>query len=173
MLEFNIINRMKTVSFTRQIKLALLSWLLIIAFDFLLHGGLLAGFYNWSSSFLLSPSEAFRLIPLGYLSFLLLIILLLWLMVRLKIHKWRDGFVFGLKLGLLAWGAFMLGLISISTAELSLLVGWYLGQSLEFGIAGAVIGCGLAAKSLKPLFVKVLVSIIILLIITIALQNIT
>lgn len=156
----------------RLVLIGLLSWLSMLGVDFFLHGGLLAKLYLQPSPFLLPPLEAFRLIPLGYLSFLLLNVLLLWLMLRLGLSSWRQGFSFGLQLGVLIWGAVVLGLRSISTAELSLLVGWFAGQSVEMGIAGAVAGSGLAGKHLGTIFARVVTLTLFLVVVTIAMQNI-
>ncbi len=153
------------------IAIGLLSWLSMLAVDFFLHGGLLASLYVKQSPFLLSPLDAFRRIPLGYLSFLLLAGLLLWLMVKLGIRGWRQGLVFGLQLGALVWGALALGLLSISTAELSLLLGWFLGQTVEMGLAGAVTGSGLEGQRLRVLFVRVLALVVLLVVVTIVLQS--
>lgn len=151
--------------------IGLLSWLAMVGIDFFLHAGLWARFYIKPSPFLLSPEEAFRLIPLGYLSFVLLEILLLWLMLRLKIVGWYKGFVFGLTLGGLIWGSLILGLLSISTAEKSLLFGWFFGQTFELGIGGAVVGKGLEGGSLKKILLIVIIGIIILVALTIMLQT--
>ena len=153
------------------VTIGLLSWLSMLAVDFFLHGGLLASLYAKSSPFLLPPLDAFLRIPLGYLSFLLLAGLLLWLMVRLGIRGWRQGLIFGLQLGALVWGALALGLLSISTAELSLLLGWFLGQTVEMGLAGAVAGSGLKRQRLRVLFVRVLALFVLLVVVTIVLQN--
>ena len=154
------------------VLIGLLSWLAMIGIDFFLHAGLLARFYVKPSPFLLPPEEAFRLIPLGYLSFGFLEILIFWLMFRLKIIGSNRGFVFGIALGCLLWGSFALGLLSISTAEPSLLLSWFLGQTFELGIGGAVVGKGLTGVSLKKLFIYVFVGIVILIILTIVLQTI-
>ena len=143
----------------------------MLGFDFLLHAGLLAKLYLQPSPFLLTPAKAFRLIPLGYLSFLILAILQLWLMVRLKISGWHKGLIFSLKLGGLIWGAFVLGLLSISTADIELLGGWFFGQMAEFGIAGAVIGSGLAGKNLSHLLSIVIGFVLFSIILTITLQT--
>jgi hypothetical protein len=135
----------------RLLFIALLSWLSMLGFDFLLHAGLLASLYLRASPFLLPPLRAFQLIPVGYLSLLLLVILLIWLMERQNIRGWRHGFGFGLKVGALSSGAFVLGLWSISSAEPDLLAGWFVGQTIELAIAGAVIGGGLAGERLKRL----------------------
>jgi hypothetical protein len=140
-----------TPSTRRILGVGIISWLTMLGVDFLLHGGLLANIYAQESPFLLSQLEAFRKIPIGYLSFLLITALLLWLMLRIGVVGWRRGRVFGLKLGLLAWGAVLLGLISISTAPINLMIGWWIGQSIEPGIAGAVAGYGLEVERLRIL----------------------
>ncbi len=151
--------------------LTLIAWLSMLGFDFLLHAGLLAGLYLQPGPFLLPPLSAFALIPVGYLSFLLLAILLVWLMIRLKRTGWRQGALFGLELGGLTWGAFVLGLLSVSTASFSLLVGWLIGQTLEMTLAGAVIGSGLAGTRLRRLFGVVTVFVLLSVITTIILQS--
>jgi len=153
------------------IFLTLIAWLSMLGFDFLLHAGLLAGLYLQPSPFLLPPLTAFKLIPLGYLSFLPLTVLLVWLMIRLQLSGWRQGFFFGLKLGGLTWGAFVLGLLSISTASYSLLFGWFIGQTVELAIAGAVIGSGLAGMRLRRLFGMVTVFVLLSVITVLILQS--
>jgi hypothetical protein len=150
--------------------LTFIAWLSILGFDFLLHAGLLAGLYLQPSPFLLPPLTAFTLIPVGYLSFLLLSILLVWLMIRLNLAGWRQGALFGLELGGLTWGAFVLGLASVSTASFSLLIGWFIGQTLELALAGAVVGSGLAGVRLWRLFGVVMVFVLLSVITTIILQ---
>ena len=151
--------------------LTFIAWLSMLGFDFLLHAGLLAELYLQPSPFLLPPLTAFTLIPVGYLSFLLLAVLLVWLMIRLKLAGWRQGARFGLELGGLTWGAFVLGLLSVSTASFSLLIGWFIGQTLELAIAGAVIGSGLAGMRLRRLFGAVIVFVLLSVITTIILQS--
>jgi hypothetical protein len=120
----------------------------MLGVDFFLHGGLLAKLYAQPSPFLLPPSDAFKRIPLGYLAALLWAALLLWLMVRLGLSGWRQGLSFSRRLGALMGTSGMLGLLSISTAELSLGVAWLLSQILQMGLAGAMTGSGLAG--LRP-----------------------
>jgi hypothetical protein len=131
------------------VALIVLAWLSMLGVDFFVHAALLAGLYSQASPFLLPPTSAFTLIPVGYLSLLLLAILLTWLMTRLRTACWRAGALFGLKLGGLMWGAFVLGLLSISTAGVPLLVGWLVGQTVELGIAGAVVGSGLGGRRVR------------------------
>ncbi len=152
------------------ILLTLLGWLSMIGFDFFLHAGLLARLYLTPSPFLLPATSAFRLIPVGYLSFLVLALILVWLMTRLQIRRAWPGAVFGLQLGGAMWGALVLGLFSISTAEPLLLLGWFVGQTVELAIGGAVIGSGLAGTSLLRLGSMVLAGLIVWILLAIGLQ---
>lgn len=165
-------NREIAVSLKRVTLLVLLCWLSMIGFDFLLHGGILATFYVQPSPFLLPLEQAFRLIPLGYFSFLLLAILLVWLMLRLDVRGWWDGLIFGVKLGALVWGAMVLGLMSVSTASMGLLVGWFFGQTVELGIAGVFAGSGLSGARLSRLFMAVVGLLLLWALITVVLQSI-
>jgi hypothetical protein len=167
-----IANQMALPTSARRIALTVvLGWLAMLGFDFFLHGGLLAGLYVQPDPFVLPPAYAFPLIPVGYLSYLLLSGTLVWLMVGLSIAGEREGALFGLKLGALVWGALVLGLASISTASLALLGGWFAGQTAELTLAGYFVGGAVAGGSLKRLFRNVIVLIVVLAIATIALQS--
>ena len=152
-------------------KVVLPAWLAMVGFDFFLHGGLLARFYVEESPFLLSPEEAFRLIPLGYFAFLLIAILLVWLLVRLGIAGWRDGLVFGLKAGALIWGASTLGLLSVTTADPALMLGWFVGQTVEAGVGGLVAGAALATERRGRIFAYVVAFVLAAFILTVVMQN--
>jgi len=67
------------------------AWVLSLGFDLFLHAGLLAKLYVEASPFLLQPQEAFRRIPLGYLTFLVLTFSLYWLFHRLEIRGVASG----------------------------------------------------------------------------------
>ena len=153
-----------------QCGLALISWVSMVGFDFFLHGGLLARLYTRQSSFLLPAEPAFKRIPLGYLSFLLLAVVLVWIMSRLNIAGCRNGFVFSIKFGALLWGSFALGIYSISTAEFDLLAAWFAGQTIELGIAGIVIGAGISGKRLRALLLWVALFVVLMIIVTVILQ---
>ena len=163
--------KMAVLPTSRIIGLGAMGWITMLGIDFFLHASLLAKLYAQPSPFLLPPEDAFRLIPIGYLSFLLLDVLILWLMIKLEIAGWQHGLSFGLKLGGLIWGAMALGLLSISTASLSLMLGWFAGQSVELGVAGAVIGSGLSGTPLRKILVRMIVLILVLVVATIIMQN--
>ena len=157
--------------FWRLVGIAFLAWISVIGFDFLLHASILAPLYAETHPFLLAPERAFALIPVGYLSFLIFVVMIVWLMIKLNIINWKEGLFFGLKLGALIWGALTLGLISITSAPLNLMVGWFLGQTVETGIAGLVIGAGLGAEKLKNLLIWVVLFVLGAFVLGVILQN--
>jgi hypothetical protein len=165
-------NLEQVFSLGTYVKLTFLAWLSMIGSDFFLHAGVLAHLYLEPSPFLVPPERAFALIPVGYLSFLGLAILLTWLMARLGIQGWCQGGIFGLQLGAFALGSFNLGLLSISTARPALLAGWFFGQTVELGIAGMVVGSGFAVPRLGRVFVKVLAFVMGAFALTVLLQNV-
>ena len=161
---------MERESFGNRLFTLICAWFVTIGFDFFLHGGLLARIYTQESPFLLSAENAFLRIPLGYLSFLILCALLMWLIYLADIRGRKNGFIFGLKFGAVAWGAFALGLYSISTAGIPLLVGWWLGQSIELALAGFVIGIRQEGMTKLKLAVWVVGFVLMMAVLTIALQ---
>ena len=155
----------------RLIAIGSLALVAVVGFDLLLHAGALSRLYSQQTPFLLPAESAFRRIPLGYASFALLVVLLEWLIVRLGREGLRQGAVFGLQLGGLLWFSLALGLASISTARPSLLVGWAVGQTIELGVAGAVVGKGLVSVSLRGLTWRVLAFFVACAIAGVVLQN--
>ena len=157
----------------RHIALIALAWLIMIGFDFLIHAGILAPLYREPHPFLLPMEDALKLIPLGYASFLLLAVLLGWLMERQRVESARSGFLFAVKIGILAWGAFCLGLLSISSAPAGLLLGWFAGQAIEMGLGGLIIGAGRGRERIGALTGLVVLTVLLMLVLGIVLQNIT
>ena len=51
-------------SVSRRLRLAIVTWLAILGLDFLLNGAVFARMYQGGGPFMLSPTEAFRRIPL-------------------------------------------------------------------------------------------------------------
>jgi hypothetical protein len=163
-----------TTRYARQhlVRLTGLCTLTMLACDFFLHAGILASFYRQPSPFFLPAELAFQRIPFGYAAVLLLASFLLWLLVRLRLHDARRAAVFGIQAGMFVGGAMMLGLWSISSANGWLLVGWWVGQTLELGLAGYVAGSGLGTARLGALSVKVLAVVGVLVTLTIILQTV-
>ena len=157
---------------TRMLLAVAAAWLLSIGVDFLLHGGVLASHYAKPSPFLLELQEAFRRIPLGYLAFLILTLGLYWLFRQLNVRGIGAGFKLGAAAGFVVWGALVFGLYSISTIELPLALGWWLGQSLELGLAGVVLGAEAGGTPLRRIWTIVVLAVIACIALTIILQSI-
>lgn len=147
------------------------AWVLSLGFDVLLHGGLLARLYLNPSPFLLGPEDAFRRIPLGYLAFLVLISALSWYLWRLEVRGAVAGFRHGMAAGAIVWGALALGLYSISTATVPILAGWWIGQTIELGLAGAVLGAAANGVPLKRIWARVAIAVVVCAVGTIVLQS--
>jgi hypothetical protein len=156
----------------RYIQLTLLGWIAMIGVDFFLHGGLLAVVYAQGSPFLLLPMESFRRIPLGYLALLVSAGFLVWIMNRAAVKGWRTGLIAGACIGVVMGVSLTLGLYSISTASPQLLAAWFAGQVLEMGIAGVVIGQGLAIDTFRGLTFAVIFGFVFLFVATIVLQSV-
>ena len=156
----------------RYVQLSLLVWVAMIGVDFFLHGGIFAAIYLQDSPFLLPLMEAFRRIPLGYLALLATAGLLVWIIDRASVRGWRKGLVVGLALGAVMGFSSILGLFSISTASPQLLAASFVAQVVEMSAAGAIIGQGLLAHSLRRLTLTVVIGFVLLLVGTIVLQNI-
>ncbi len=155
----------------RGFKLVLLAWIAMLGFDFFLHGGLLAGLYLGRSAFLLPPAESFRRIPIGYLSFFVAAVFLVWIVAKIEARGWRSGLVAGAAIGGAMWISLALGLFSISTASPQLLLAWAAGQTVEMAYAGALAGQGLVASDLRRLSLVVILATAGFLIVTIVIQS--
>ena len=155
----------------RLIWIGFLSWLAVLGIDFFFHAGLLADLYTESVPSMLAPEDAFKLIPLGYLSILIQVVLLLWLIVRLDIQTGRDGAIFGGKLGFLLGSSMLIGMLSIYVIPWRLLLGSGFAQIMEMAVAGAVIGSGVGAENTRTILFRVVAFVIFLLFLTIAMQN--
>ncbi len=125
----------------RTIAAIALAWLVTIAIDFVIFGGVFAGVLEGADSpAVLAPEQLFARIPAGYASFLLEVVLLHWL---LKASR-RQGITGGLRTaalaGLVFASAVALGLWSFLTVPLTVLGLWWLTLLLQFTAAGAVLG---------------------------------
>ena len=148
------------VSVRRFILRVVASWIVMMALDLLLNAGLFAKLWLEPSSFLLGPRELFQRLPLGYFAFLLQALAYVWLANRIGVRTWRQGTLFGLKLGAILNTAAVLLLRSGTTASWTmLLVGWLIGGTLL-----TIGACSMAGFSSERSEKKALVSAFLLLI---------
>jgi hypothetical protein len=155
----------------RALAVVLLAWLAMLGVDFFVHAGLLARFYVVPQPGVLPPAEAARLIPLGYLSFLVWAAVVGLLVVRFRASGARRGFLLGLGSGLLVQGATALGSASITTVPPLLLAAWAAAQAIQLAAGGVVCGSALAGARLGRLALQVLAFVVALFVITVVLQN--
>jgi hypothetical protein len=156
----------------KLLQLTLLGWISMIGIDFLLHGGLLASIYIQKSPFILAPIESFRRIPLGFLALLISSGLLVWILRQRQEKGWQKGLRVGAIIGALVGASLALGLYSISTASIQIMAAWFAGQVLEMGVAGAVIGQGLAKEKMRGLTLAVVIGVILIFIVVIIMQSV-
>ena len=160
-----------TLVYAKPIPTVLIAWFLSLGVDLFLHGGLFAQLYLSAGPFILPADLAFRRIPLGYLALLILTAALFWFCRRLEVRGIRAGWIHGIGLGVVLWGALVLGLYSISTASVPLLVAWWVGQTLELGVAGGVIGGIAAGITFRRMLFGVTLIVVVLFVLTVALQS--
>ncbi len=99
----------------RLILSTFIAWLFFLMIDFIAHAALLKNYWEEGYSALKSQSELFRLIPSGYVSFLLLTLLVGWFYSILYKEKGsaRNGLFFGSVFGALFAMATFFGWYSI------------------------------------------------------------
>ena len=121
------------------LKAIILAWILSIAIDFFLNGGLFASYFGSGDPFIVSPSEAFVRIPLGYISLLLLILILAYLIEKAPVSTINGGLKLSLAYAVAVASSSVLGLWSITLAPATFLLIWFVDQILELSVAGAVL----------------------------------
>ncbi len=153
-----------------KIGLIVISWVAFVALDFFFHAGLFSKIFTRNNPALLGARELFYRIPFGYLSFLIFIVIIYWLLSKLKIQTWKEGFWFGIKLGSLLSLTSILGLYSILTLDFDMLVVWGLVQAIELGMIGGMIGAANSGVSLGRLAIVVVALFVVSVVLTITLQ---
>ncbi len=125
----------------RTVAAIALAWLVTIAIDVVIFGGLFAGVLEGADHpAVLAPEQLFARIPAGYASFLLEVVLLRWLLAASRRPGVIGGLVTGAVAGLVFSSAVVLGLWSFSTVPVTALALWWLTLLLQFTAAGAVLG---------------------------------
>jgi len=162
------------ISKKRFILSTLLAWLVFLMLDFLAHAGLFTSLWAEDLPALKSKGTLFRLIPLGYLSFLILTFLIGWIYVRLFNTRGsvRKGLGFGMTFGLLFSLSIFLGWYSFINLPILFLLMASLVYFTEISSVGFVYGFLLHPVSVKKRIWGLLAIIFMGLVLGIALQNI-
>jgi small-conductance mechanosensitive channel len=153
------------------VGITLLGWLVTVGLDLFQNAGVFASFWREPGPAFLPPEKLFQRIPLSYVGFLISAGMFTWLMSRLKVFGWKQGVLFGLKLGGWLSIGWVLGSACVFPIKHSLLLVWFFGGLVQYISAAAVIGSGLSSDRLGRLSVRVIGLVVVLTVATIVMQN--
>ncbi|HEV2226316.1 MAG TPA: hypothetical protein VGR56_05865 [Nitrososphaerales archaeon] len=121
------------------LKAVILAWISSTAIDFFLNGGVFTSYFRSGDSFIVSPSDAFVRIPLGYISLLLLVLVLAYFIDKGSVSTINGGMKMSLIYALVVASSSVLGLWSITVVPAAFLLIWFVDQVLELTVAGTVL----------------------------------
>jgi len=151
-----------------------MAWMLFIGVDFLFHASIFASLWKEDIAIFKSTKELTILIPIGYLSFLFLSVLIGYLFFRIFKTKpaIKEVLKFGLIFGLLFSLSNLLGLFSYVVIPLKQLLLFNLVSFIEIIIVALSLYFTSFAVNLKRVIWYTILCFILLLIIGIVIQNI-
>ena len=117
----------------RFITAAFLAWIIFIAIDFIFHGSILNSLWGQQVESIKPLQDLTRIIPAGYISFLLLVILSTYVFTRIFPSRptMRKMFTFAVIFGLLFALSYLLGLYSFVNIPLKHLIAFSLVYLIE------------------------------------------
>jgi hypothetical protein len=151
-----------------------MAWLAFIGVDFLFHASIFESIWKEDIAIFKSTTNLTILIPIGYLSFLLLSVLIGYLFFRIfKIKPAiKEVFKFGLIFGLLFSLSNILGLFSYIDIPLKPLLLFNLASFIEIIVITLSLYFTMFAVNLKRVILYTILGFILLLISGIVIQNI-
>jgi hypothetical protein len=157
----------------RYVTSVILAWLIIIGIDFLFHASIFASLWKENIVIFKAPKELTVLIPLGYLSFLLLSILVGYLFIRIFEVKPEtiEVLIFGLIVGALFSLSNFLGLFSFVKIPLKQLIIINLINFIEIITLTFVFHLIVFAKKPKKVIWIMILCFILLIISGLVIQN--
>jgi hypothetical protein len=158
----------------RKIAAIVLAWMLFIGVDFLFHASLLESLWKEDLSALKSLEDLLLLIPAGYLSFLLLTILIYFVYVRVfKIKpQLKESLHFGIIFGLLFSLSNFLGLYSYINLPVKQLIVFNLVYFIEIVVVVLSLHYILYSEKRRKVIWLSILYFFLLLIIGIVIQNV-
>lgn len=159
----------------RFYKTVLVSWLIFVGLDFLFHAGIIKNLWHEPVAAFLPDKELFNRIPLGYLSFLLLTILIGLAFIRIYREKPSTQALFKLAglAGLLFASSNFLALYSFINAPLKHLLIFNVVYWLEMVIVFFLISEGLYTLSFRKYASKYVTLFLLLITLGVLIQNIS
>ena len=154
--------------------IAILAWIVFIGLDFLFHASLLKSLWQEKVDAFKSAEDLFILIPSGYLSFLLLTLLVGYAFTKIYPTKpsGRQTARFALIFGLLYAVGNALGLYSYVNIPLKHLVVYHLVYFIEIAAVVFVFYKAYYKKSLRKAIWYALLAFFVLVVVGVILQNI-
>lgn len=136
----------------RAIESVLLAWLVFVGIDFLFHGSILRSVWDDTIPAILEPLVLFQRIPIGYASFLVLVILVFYLLTQIhgRFPKPASGLVFGLIFGALFSINHFLALYSFVAIPAKSLIFFSLVYFVELSVVSWLIAVLIARSDLPP-----------------------
>ena len=158
----------------RKIVAVIMAWILFIGVDFLFHASLLESLWKEDLSALKSLEDLAILIPVGYLSFLLLTILIFFVYSKIFRSKpeFKESLSFGIVFGLLFSLSNLLGLYSYITLPLKHLIIFNLVYFIEIIVVVTSFHYFLYSEKRKKVIWLGILYFFLLLIIGIVIQNV-
>jgi hypothetical protein len=158
----------------RKVVAVLMAWLLFIGVDFLFHASLLESFWKEDIPALKTLEDLALLIPFGYISFLLLTLLIFFVYVRIfkTKPKLKESFVFGIIFGLLFSLSNLFGLYSYISLPLNHLILFNMVYFIEIVVVVLMIHYILFSEKRKRVIWLGILYFVLLLILGIVIQNI-
>ena len=152
----------------------LLAWLVFIGIDFLIHASLLENLWKKEVSAIKPLRDLAVLIPGGYLSFLLLTLLIGFVFIKIFPNQipLKSALRFGVIFGLLFSVSNLLGLFSYINLPLGHLILFNLGYFIEIVAVVLVYNSFLYSEKIKNRIWKPVSLFIILVILGVIIQNI-
>lgn len=126
-----------------------LAWLAAIGIDFLAYGGAFAGLFADDDPTVLTQDQLFQRIPAGYVSFLVEVVLLVWLIRLASVNEPTAAARLGALTGLGFGAALVLGVWSFSPTAVALLLSWWLVLVVQMSVEGWVLATWLAGERRK------------------------
>ena len=158
----------------RKITTIIMAWFLFIGVDFLFHASLLKSFWIEDFVALKSLEDLAIMIPVGYVSFLLLTILIFFVYDKIfKIKpKLKDSIKFGIVFGVLFSLSNLLGLYSFISLPIKHLILFNLVYLIEIMVVVLTIHHVLFSEKRKKVIWMVILYFILLLALGVVIQNI-
>jgi len=154
---------------------AIIAWIVFIGIDFLFHASLLETLWQEEIELIKPDKDLFILIPVGYLSFFLLTVLVGYAFTKIyqKKPKSKEVIGFSLIFGLLFSGSNLLGLFAYVDIPLKQLIIFNVVYFIEISAVIFIFYKAMFRRMFNKLFWYSILAFFVLILIGITIQNLT